>query len=274
MPLEATGDVLIYTALAAAATNDTAMAQLYLPTLRTFAEYVAQNGRDPLLQLYTDDYLGPSALNANLAAKSVVALAAYAQICAKLGPGVARPNEAQRYVSLARAYASHWHAKAAGGLAGATKRTFDAVKAGSFSAKTNLLFDVLLGTELLATKSVVEAECDVYRQTARRFGWLLDERGLVTNKTNIETELVVSLCSAADQEDFYGRVVEFLAVTPRGWAFTDTYDVVTAARLGGEGRSQIAGVFAPLALRATRGKMGSFGPWSGMWQQIMGLSVR
>ena len=71
MPLEATGDVLIYTALAAAAMNSTSEAELYLPALRTFAAYIAQNGRDPLLQLCTDDYLGPSALNANLAAKSV-----------------------------------------------------------------------------------------------------------------------------------------------------------------------------------------------------------
>ena len=41
MPLEASGDVLIYTALAAAAGNDTTLAELYLPRLRTFAEYVA-----------------------------------------------------------------------------------------------------------------------------------------------------------------------------------------------------------------------------------------
>ena len=47
--------VLIYTALVAMASkNDTlSMAELYLPTLRTFAQYVEQNGRDPVLQLYT-----------------------------------------------------------------------------------------------------------------------------------------------------------------------------------------------------------------------------
>jgi hypothetical protein len=37
-----------------ASKNDTlSMAELYLPTLRTFAQYVEQNGRDPVLQLYT-----------------------------------------------------------------------------------------------------------------------------------------------------------------------------------------------------------------------------
>ena len=110
MPLEASGDVLIYTALAAAAGNDTTLAELYLPRLRTFAEYVAQNGRDPVLQLYTDDYLGPSALNANLAAKSTIALAAYARLCAQLG----LQAEGEHYAALARSWASYWRTKAAG----------------------------------------------------------------------------------------------------------------------------------------------------------------
>ena len=34
-------------------------------------------------------------------------------------------------------------------------------------------------------------------------------------------------------------------------AFADTYDVRTAAREGGEGRSQVGGVFAPLAMKVT-----------------------
>ena len=110
MPLEASGDVLIYTALAAAAGNDTTLAELYLPRLRTFAEYVAQNGRDPVLQLYTDDYLGPSALNANLAAKSTIALAAYARLCAQLG----LQAEGEHYAALARSWAAYWRTKAAG----------------------------------------------------------------------------------------------------------------------------------------------------------------
>ena len=137
----------------------------------------------------------------------------------------------------------------AGGRGGATKRTYDA--AGSFSAKTNFLFDRLLGSDLFP-RDIVESECKILRATAAPFGWLLDERGLTTNKTNIETELVASLCSAADQEDYYARIVRFIATTPAGWAFPDTYDAQSAARLGGEGRSQVGGVFAPLAMKARR----------------------
>ena len=195
MPLEATADVLIYTALAAKATNDTSMASLYLPTLRTFAEYVEQNGRDPVLQLYTDDYLGPSALNANLALKSIISLGAYAQLCASLS----LEEDSQRYRKLAVDYAKYWQMKTAGGREGATRRTYELQykfhvfcrdsgesplktddfllknghvfcnprydMPGSFSAKTNLLFDRMLGTGLFSSE-IAEKECAVLRETA------------------------------------------------------------------------------------------------------------
>ena len=48
----------------------------------------AANGADPVEQLYTDDFLGASAHNANLALKSAVAVRAYALLCAALNDTV------------------------------------------------------------------------------------------------------------------------------------------------------------------------------------------
>lgn len=252
MPLEASADNLIFTTLAAASQgNNTSVAAIYWSTLRTIAEYVAQNGRDPVLQLYTDDYLGPSARNANLAAKAIISLAAYARLCAMMPPALCSDSESKHFDGLARGYASYWLNRTKGGMGGATKRTYDSRVGTTFSAKTNLLFDRLLQTRLFPA-SVIEKECRTYRQTARRYGWLLDERGLQSNKTNIETELNVALCADSDRADYYARVVNYLAHAPSGWAFADTYDVVTGARLGGEGRSQVGGVFASMALAAER----------------------
>ena len=121
--------------------------------------------------------------------------------------------EAQHYTQVAKEHATYWRGKTAGGQDGATRRTFD--QPGSFSAKTNLVFDVLLDTQLFP--GLVPKECAVLRETSGPFGWLLDERGLQTNKTNIETELVVALCSDDDQNDYYQRILRFLATTPAGW---------------------------------------------------------
>ena len=131
------------------------------------------------------------------AAKSAIALAAFGQLCGRLG----LEAEQVHYAQTARAYAAYWRTRSAGGRGGATRRTFDAP--GSFSAKMNLAFDTLLGTNLFT--GLAPKECTALRETAGPFGWLLDERGLATNKTNIETELVAAHCPAADQADSHGR---------------------------------------------------------------------
>ena len=149
-----------------------------------------------------DDYLGPSALNANLALKSIVSLAAFAQLCGRLG----LKTEQEHYARIAGAnfllqkvmfvpslhwsvcrfflpttaqnnaadsageYAAYWKGKTLGGKSGATRRTYDAPN--SFSAKTNLIFDMLLGTQLFAQPDVVAKECAVMRETAGPFGWV------------------------------------------------------------------------------------------------------
>ena len=249
MPLEASADNLLLTAMAARAMgNDSATAIAYWPTMRELAQYVKENGRDPVLQLYTDDYLGPSANNSNLAAKATISLAAYAQLCEMVPDSLCNATEAEEYDATARAYATYWLVRTSGGRGGATKRTYNDPPGVSFSAKTNLLWDALLGTKLFPLPALMEKECATYLATAAPYGWLLDERGLRTNKTNIETELSASLCSPAASADLYRRTVRMLAVAEGGWAFADTYDATTGARLGGEGRSQVGGVFGRLAI--------------------------
>ncbi len=47
-----------------------------------WAEYLKQKGLDPENQLSTDDFMGHLAHNANLSLKAILALGAYAELCA------------------------------------------------------------------------------------------------------------------------------------------------------------------------------------------------
>jgi hypothetical protein len=52
MPLEASADNLLLTAMAARARrNDSSVAEVYWDTMRGLAQYVKENGRDPVLQV-------------------------------------------------------------------------------------------------------------------------------------------------------------------------------------------------------------------------------
>ena len=57
------------------------------------------------------------------------------------------------------------------------------------------------------------------------------------------------MCALQESADLYERTLQMLGVAGGGWAFADTFNAVTGARMGGEGRSQVGGVFGPLALR-------------------------
>ena len=55
--------------------------ETFWPLLTQYAGYLVKNGLRPTEQLCSDDFEGPSPLNANLAAKAIVGIATYAALC-------------------------------------------------------------------------------------------------------------------------------------------------------------------------------------------------
>ena len=60
----------------------------YWPLLKIWADYLVSTTFDPADQLCTDDFMGRSAHNSNLAIKGIIALGAYAQLMEYLLRGV------------------------------------------------------------------------------------------------------------------------------------------------------------------------------------------
>ena len=93
MPIEECGNMIIMVTAAAMASMDFTFAQQHMPTLKKWAEYLAEHGNDPENQLCTDDFSGHMPHNVNLSAKAITGVACYGLLCTMLGHQAARMAE-------------------------------------------------------------------------------------------------------------------------------------------------------------------------------------
>ena len=85
----------------------------------------------------------------------------------------------------------------------------------------------------------------------QKYGWYLDDRS-ETDKRHLTnagwSEWTAAMCGPRAVADLYARLKRFAQETPDRWSLTDYYNAVDAKRLGFEGRAQMGGFGASLAL--------------------------
>lgn len=168
MPVEECGNMLVMELAVAVATKDVSFAAEHIEILDQWVKYLIDNGRDPANQLCTDDFAGHLAHNCNLSLKAIMGIAGYGIIKGMLGDKRAK----RKYISMARDMALDWEKRASNGD-GSYRLAFD--RPGTFSMKYNIVWDKLLGTEIMP-KSVIESEVASYRAHAHTYGLPLDNR--------------------------------------------------------------------------------------------------
>ena len=168
MPVEECGNMLVMELAVAVATKDISFAAEHIETLDRWVKYLIDNGRDPANQLCTDDFAGHLAHNCNLSLKAIMGIAGYGIIKGMLGDKRAK----RKYISMARDMALDWEKRASNGD-GSYRLAFD--RPGTFSMKYNIVWDKLLGTEIMP-KSVIESEVASYRAHTHPYGLPLDNR--------------------------------------------------------------------------------------------------
>ena len=245
MPLEMTADNLQMTAAAALVTGDFRVVQQHWPLLTQYADYLVKNGLDPTKQLCSDDFEGPTAHNANLAAKSILGIAAFSALC-----DATNRSCGAHYMATAKGYSQQWVALSAGGRANASRRDYDVTD--SWSQKYNLIWDTVFGFGLF--DAAIARECALVlrpNSTVRqRYAWYLDDRSEVDHRhlTNAGwSEWTAAMCGQEAVDDLYARLLRFSRETPDRWALTDYFNAQDGRRVGFEGRAQMGG-FAATAL--------------------------
>ncbi len=240
MPLEECGNVLILVGALGTLTGDWSLAERHPELLRTWADYLVANGASPAEQLCTDDFAGLLADNVNLAAKAIVGIRCYADICVALGD----ESAATEYRATAESMIKDWYADA--DLGDHTALAFGV--ADSWSQKYNLVWDRLLDLDLVPTP-VIERELAWYRTKLNSYGLPLDNR---ETYTKLDWELWTG--SLSDDHDFRGLMINavyrWLNETPSRIPMTDVYhtDHGRVAAVGGpfQARSVVGGAFVEL----------------------------
>ena len=85
MPVEEAGNMLTLLTLITYLDGDLDYVRKYWTQLSRWTDYLYTNGKDPKNQLCTDDFMGTSERNANLAAKATLGVRSYAELASWLG---------------------------------------------------------------------------------------------------------------------------------------------------------------------------------------------
>jgi hypothetical protein len=256
MPVEESGDLMILVTAICEMDGNGDFAASYRATLAKWAAYLEQYGLDPANQLCTDDFMGPSAHNANLAVKAIVALGAYGKLCEIWGD----TENAKKYSDLARSDAQNWMKVDDDG--DHYRLQFDLPD--TWSMKYNLVWDRMLGLNIFPP-DVAKKENAYYKTKLDAFGVPLDSRTeLATIRPPLrhlaDVDHMFFIAALADNQDdftfFVSPFYQYLNETSYREPLVDTYNTECAPGTlipggGGAGfhaRSVVGGIYAKMVV--------------------------
>lgn len=223
MPMENTGNMFFMILGILQRTSDHEWIQPFYPLLETWAKYLNQTLPFPAHQLCTDDFKGPLANNTNLAAKGIVALEAFAEICHTL-----KKSECDSFSNWAQYHAKTWMKTAREDLpVPHTKLAFG--EEGSFSIVYNVLWQKLLNLGNKPFESYdafVKEEISFYIRIANKYGTPLDSRDSKT-KTDWLSWAAAMATSDEDFETLFGYLFRFYNESTVRVPLSDYFDTRT-----------------------------------------------
>lgn len=235
MPVEECGNALLCVYAICYFENDYSYFEKHRAILHKWAHYLIDNGFDPENQLCTDDFAGHLAHNCNLAAKAIMAIAAYGKLLEAVGNA-----DAEFYISKSKEYAHMWKEKSF--CRDHYKLVYD--DENTWSIKYNMVWDVLYDWNIF-DKSIIDTEINYYLNKFNKYGLPLDSRADYT-KTDW---LIWTMCmtdNAEYRQKIVGSIWKMLNETPNRVPFTDLYFTSTAIQRNFQNRSVQGGLFMPI----------------------------
>lgn len=171
MPVEEAGNMLTLLALITRLDGDLDYVRKYWNILTRWTDYLYVNGKDPKNQLCTDDFMGTSERNTNLAVKATLGVRSYAQLATMLG----QDEVAEEYKQKAEEMATYWKANAYTTQGGSHYLLNFGASSSTWSTKYNLIWDQIWDWNLF--KEVRTRELYFYRGKMNTYGLPLDSRG-------------------------------------------------------------------------------------------------
>lgn len=238
--------ILMIAGVVQAQNNDITWLKPYWPLLKTWADYLNSTLPDPQNQLCTDDFLGPSPHNANLALKGIIGLGAYAWLLSVNGEA----TESQEFRAAAESFAADWINLATDRDGGHTKLQYNLND--TWSQKYNALYQYILssgGMKPLFPTTLMDSEVKFYQSVLQLWGLPLDSRGTLS-KTDWSSWIAAM---SSDQSQFSKQIFQYLykfamSSPSKQVPFSDWYDTADGAVLGFRARPVQGGLFAKALL--------------------------
>jgi len=241
MPMENTGNMFLMLLGLVRAKIEPSWLKPYYPMLKSWAEYLQNTLPFPALQLCTDDFTGKLANNTNLAAKGIVALEAFSELCKSLNE-----SNCDAYSTAAHGFAQTWQKEALEG--DHYKIAFQTDN--SYSIKYNLVWQKLLAMNGPFDWSIVAPmEVKYYISKANKFGPPMDFR-----HTYVKLDWLSWAAAMADDDESFQTlhrpIFNQANVTSCRVPLTDLFDTVDASSSFGKqsfvARPVTGGVFAKM----------------------------
>ncbi|MBQ2955680.1 MAG: DUF4965 domain-containing protein [Clostridia bacterium] len=229
MPVEECGNFILSVAAVCRAENSNAFAEEHADLLKTWADYLAENGYKPENQLCTDDFAGHLAYNCNLSIKAIMALGAYGQLTGDA-----------HYTDIAKDMAARFMIEARNEKA--TRLAFD--QEDTWSLKYNAVWDRLLGLGLFP-KEFYEREIALYIEKCEEYGVPLDCRRPFTKLDWLAWTTVLT-DNTEYRDMIHAKIAKMVSDTVQRVPLTDFYDTITTHQHMFQHRSVVGGFFINL----------------------------
>ena len=235
------------------AAADTAWFVEYMPMLRMWADYMAEGLPFPANQLSTDDMMGKFPNNTNLAAKGIIALKAFGEVCALVNQ---TDPTCAAYGEAAQGYAQTWEALSYTEVGGNHYKISFNARDSAYSLKYNLVWQKLLDLDGPFSDDVYSTEVAHYIGQANRYGPPLESdidgtRTVFATMTKLDWLSWVAAMAPTDEQfhTLFHPVFDMANTTRSRVPLTDLYDTHTGLSFSGMvdffiDRPVVGGVFA------------------------------
>ena len=238
MPVEESGNMVILSALIAKIDGNTEYISQYWDLLTRWTNYLVQNGRDPVNQLCTDDFAGPSARNVNLSMKAIMAVASYIEMGKMLG----KENEMTTYQQKLDTMIRFWKNSARVATPMPHYRLGFGTDASTWSEKYNMVWDLMWDWNYF--EQARTEEMAFYQTKMQTYGLPLDNRP-IDNQVTCKNDWMmwVAAMSATDDEfQFYvDPMYRYISETTSRMPISDHHNAERGTQVGYRARSVIGG---------------------------------
>lgn len=231
MPLEEAGNMITLAAMLTKLDGNTTYVNKYWDILKTWTDYLVENGQDPSNQLCTDDFAGHWAHNCNLSIKAIMGVAGFAEMAAVKGDKAT----ADKYMKIAREMGAKWEQTAREG--DHYRLAFD--REGTWSQKYNMVWDKLWNTNVFPNNAM-QKEIKYYLGKQNKYGLPLDCRKDYTKNDWIMWTAAMSPDTKTFLK-FVDPVWKYMNETESRVPTSDWYDTKTGLMTGFKARSVIGG---------------------------------